>query len=127
MSGKSKEEIAFELVSKLKGVGVWGENNRAAILDMYAECLEATSGLRSVNGKAPMASQSESETAPVITETPMTKVEPVAPPQMAPKAAPHDTQPVQQQPAQQPIPQTLQPVMPQQTQMPQSRNLAQPR
>ena len=32
MSGKSKEEIAFELVSKLKGVGVWGENNMQAIL-----------------------------------------------------------------------------------------------
>ena len=55
MSGKSKEEIAFELVSKLKGVGVWGENNMVAILDMYAECLEATSGLRSVNGKKPAA------------------------------------------------------------------------
>ena len=40
MSGKSKEEIAFELVSKLKGVGVWGENNMQAILDMYAQCLD---------------------------------------------------------------------------------------
>lgn len=55
MSGKSKEEIAFDLVSKLKGVGVWGENNMAQILDMYAECLEATSGLRSVDGKTPSA------------------------------------------------------------------------
>jgi hypothetical protein len=55
MSGKSKEEIAFELVSKLKGVGVWGENNMAQILDMYAKCLEATSGLREVDGKAPSA------------------------------------------------------------------------
>ena len=55
MSGKSKEEIAFELVSKLKGVGVWGENNRVQILDMYAECLEAASGLRSVDGKMPSA------------------------------------------------------------------------
>lgn len=50
MSGKSKEEIAFDLVSKLKGVGVWGENNMTAILDMYAECLEATSGMRNVKG-----------------------------------------------------------------------------
>jgi len=50
MSGKTKEEIAFDLVSKLKGVGVWGENNMADILDMYAECLEATSGLRNVKG-----------------------------------------------------------------------------
>ena len=55
MTGKSKEEIAFELVSKLKGVGVWGENNMQAILDMYAQCLEATSGLRSVDGKTPSA------------------------------------------------------------------------
>ena len=57
MSGKSKEEIAFELVSKLKGVGVWGENNMAGILDMYAQCLEATSGLRSVDGKPSAAQQ----------------------------------------------------------------------
>ncbi len=47
MTGKSKEEVAFEILSKLKGVGVWGENNRAEILDIYAECLEATSGNRS--------------------------------------------------------------------------------
>ena len=57
MSGKSKEEIAFELVSKLKGVGVWGENNRQEILDMYAECLEATSGLRQLPGRKPIAQQ----------------------------------------------------------------------
>ena len=57
MSGKSKEEIAFELVAKLKGVGVWGENNMQQILDMYAECLEATSGLRSVQGRKPSALQ----------------------------------------------------------------------
>lgn len=55
MSGKSKEEIAFELVSKLKGVGVWGENNMSAILDMYAECLEATSGARDIPGRQPVA------------------------------------------------------------------------
>lgn len=47
MTGKSKEEVAFDILSKLKGVGVWGENNREAILDLYAECLEATSGNRS--------------------------------------------------------------------------------
>lgn len=50
-SGKSKEEIAFEILSKLKGVGVWGENNKDAILDMYAECLVAASGLRPVKGQ----------------------------------------------------------------------------
>lgn len=60
MTGKSKEEIAFELVSKLKGVGVWGENNMDAILDMYAECLEATSGLRKTKGMRAMPTQTQS-------------------------------------------------------------------
>lgn len=46
MSGKSQEEIAFELVSKLKGMGVWGERNMTDILDMYAECLDACKGKR---------------------------------------------------------------------------------
>lgn len=46
MSGKSQEEIAFELVAKLKGMGVWGEKNMGNILDMYAECLDATKGKR---------------------------------------------------------------------------------
>jgi len=64
MSGKSKEEIAFELVSKLKGVGVWGENNRKEILDMYAECLEATSGLRQLPGRRPIAQQQPAAAAP---------------------------------------------------------------
>ncbi len=53
--GKSKEEIAFEILSKLKGVGVWGENNKAAILDMYAECLVATNGKRVFGTAAPQA------------------------------------------------------------------------
>lgn len=64
MSGKSKEEVAFELVSKLKGVGVWGENNRKEILDMYAECLEATSGLRQMPGRKPVAQQATTQQAP---------------------------------------------------------------
>ena len=46
MSGKSPEEIAFELVAKLKGMGVWGEKNMPDILDMYAECLDAAKGQR---------------------------------------------------------------------------------
>ena len=46
MSGKSPEEIAFELVAKLKGMGIWGERNMSDILDMYAECLDATQGKR---------------------------------------------------------------------------------
>ncbi len=51
-SGKSPEEIAFELVNKLKGQGVWGERNISAILDMYAECLDATKGLRIYDGQS---------------------------------------------------------------------------
>jgi len=50
-SGKSKEEVAFDILAKLKGVGIWGENNKENILDMYAECLIATSGLRPVKGQ----------------------------------------------------------------------------
>ncbi|RKQ69256.1 hypothetical protein DES40_2055 [Litorimonas taeanensis] len=99
MSGKSKEEIAFELVSKLKGVGVWGENNRAEILDMYAECLEATSGLRKVKGvtsaaaiSAPapqqFAPQQALQTAPLQANSPQG-----ANPQRQQQAAPQIPQP----------------------------------
>ncbi|CAM3715404.1 hypothetical protein [Litorimonas haliclonae] len=86
MSGKSKEEIAFELVSKLKGVGVWGENNMDQILDMYAECLEATSGMRN---KKPAAQQpaAPSQSAP-----------PQFAPQQQPQVAP--AQQMHQQPQQ---------------------------
>ena len=49
-TGKSKEEVAFDLVSKLKGQGVWGERNIGPILDMYAECLIAAKGQRIVEG-----------------------------------------------------------------------------
>jgi len=49
-TGKSQEEVAFDLVSKLKGQGVWGERNIGQILDMYAECLIATKGQRIVEG-----------------------------------------------------------------------------
>lgn len=89
MSGKSKEEIAFELVSKLKGVGVWGENNMGQILDMYAECLEATSGMRN---KKPAAQQPP---APNQAARP-------APPQFAPQQQPQaaPAQQMHQQPQQ---------------------------
>ena len=50
-SGKSEAEVAFELLSKLKGQGVWGERNMSAILDMYAECLDAAKGLRAYEGQ----------------------------------------------------------------------------
>ena len=64
MSGKSKEEVAFEILSKLKGVGVWGEHNRKEILDMYAECLEATSGLRQLPGRKAAAQPPAQTQAP---------------------------------------------------------------
>lgn len=91
MSGKSKEEVAFELVSKLKGVGVWGENNMVAILDMYSECLEATSGLRSVDGKTPSAIRLQGQNS--------------TPAKAAPTPAVRQSAPIQQPPAQQPVPQ----------------------
>jgi len=50
-SGKSEAEIAFELLNKLKGQGVWGERNISAILDMYAECLDAARGFRTYEGQ----------------------------------------------------------------------------
>ena len=101
MSGKSKEEIAFELVSKLKGVGVWGENNMTAILDMYALCLEATSGLRSVDGKASAANQLANQTtAPASAPAPAVRAaapaRPAAPQHQPAAAAPQ--QPAPQQP-----------------------------
>ena len=119
MSGKSKEEIAFELVSKLKGVGVWGENNMVSILDMYSECLEATSGLRSVDGKVPPAlklaqqAAAPAKAAPAPTAAPAATQAPVmrqaAP---APQAAP--PQPVIQQPQVRQPQQLVQPVLQQQ-------------
>jgi len=106
MSGKSKEEIAFELVSKLKGVGVWGENNMVAILDMYAECLEATSGLRSVGGKKPAALLLTGQTAAPAKAAPAPALRQVAPPQQPPvqhpvgaAPQPRQPQPVAAQPA----------------------------
>lgn len=120
MSGKSKEEIAFELVSKLKGVGVWGENNKSAILDMYAECLEATSGLRDVEGVT-SAAKIVQETIPEVAIA--AAPEPVLPPQQNQQPVQQAAQYVPQQPIQQP---TQQP-MPQHAQMVQSHNLAQQR
>ena len=82
MAGKSKEEVAFELVAKLKGVGVWGEHNRAEILDMYAECLEATSGLRQLPGRKPVAQpqaqvQAQAQPAPATAQPQAAPQQPV--------------------------------------------------
>ncbi|MEP4053246.1 MAG: hypothetical protein ABJN22_13470 [Litorimonas sp.] len=91
MSGKSKEEVAFELVSKLKGVGVWGENNMQEILNMYAECLEATSGLRELDGKTPSALRLSGQNAVPAKAAP------------APAPATRQSAPMQQARAQQPV------------------------
>jgi len=67
-SGKSEAEIAFELVNKLKGQGVWGEKNLGPILDMFAECLDAAKGLRAYPGQnridAPVKTQTQSASNP---------------------------------------------------------------
>ena len=95
MPGKTKEEIAFELVSKLKGVGVWGENNMQQILDMYAQCLEATSGLRPMDGVKPSAVR----LAEAGSSTPKTQA---ALPHQQVSAAPQQAAPLQRAPMQQP-------------------------
>jgi hypothetical protein len=38
------------MLSKLKGLGVWGEGNKDEILDLFAECLIAAQGQRRVKG-----------------------------------------------------------------------------
>lgn len=96
-SGKSEAEVAFELLSKLKGQGVWGERNIGAILDMYAECLDAAKGLRAYEGQKrvevairKVAGEPILQTAPP--QTPVNMQPPAATRQPAPLQAP----PVQQ-------------------------------
>jgi len=101
MSGKSKEEIAFDLVSKLKGVGVWGEHNKAEILDMYALCLEATSGLRTLDGREPSALRLQGTASKPAKPAPAQTAQPIlrptgSHPAPTPPAVPQ--QPVAQQP-----------------------------
>ena len=101
MSGKSKEEVAFELVAKLKGVGVWGEHNRAEILDMYAECLEATSGLRQLPGRKPVAQpQAQAQVQPQAQPAPATAQPQAAPQQPAVQQQQQRVQQAYQQQAQ---------------------------
>jgi len=99
-SGKSEAEIAFELVNKLKGQGVWGEKNISEILDMYAECLDATKGLRAYPGQnrmdAPIKSPAARSAAPQTQAQPAMQQRP-AQPQMQPRAAAPQQQPVQTQ------------------------------
>lgn len=96
-SGKSDAEVAFDLTSKLKGQGVWGERNRKDILDMFAECLDAVKGLRVYEGqnrvdspitKGGAAPQMARPAQPTVQAQPQTQ----APaPQPAPQAAPQPT------------------------------------
>lgn len=105
-SGKSEAEVAFDLLSKLKGQGVWGERNIGAILDMYAECLDAAKGLRTYEGQnrvdVPVQSPSANVTRPSVQNTPVqapvTQAQAVQP--QAPQAPiqPSQAQAVQTQP-----------------------------
>lgn len=106
MSGKSKEEVAFELLAKLKGVGIWGENNIEAILDMYTQCLESTSGLRVLDGKIPVAQRLQEQDAAPTNAAPVTAQVP-APAQR--QAAPA---PAQRQAAPAPAPRQAAPAQP---------------
>ena len=102
-SGKSEAEVAFELLNKLKGQGVWGERNIGAILDMYAECLDAAKGLRAYEGQKRLdvairkvAGEPILQTAPP--QTPVNMQPPAATRQAVPNVAPP-----QQAPQQQPV------------------------
>ena len=97
-SGKSEAEVAFELLNKLKGQGVWGERNITAILDMYAECLDAAKGLRKYEGQnrveAPIyvgsqkpAVQTAPAQAPVNTQPPAAAIPAAQPVAAQPVAA----------------------------------------
>ena len=86
---KTQEEIAFEMLSKLKGLGVWGEGNKDEILDLYAECLVAAQGRRPVKGLeiAKLAPTAQ----PGVAKTPV-----AAPRAQQPQATPHQPVPLQQ-------------------------------
>jgi len=99
-SGKSEAEVAFDLLSKLKGQGVWGERNVAAILDMYAECLDAAKGFRSYEGQNRVEVPT-SKAAPKREVQPTQQVPQTAAPQQAPQtAAPQHPQAPMTQPQQ---------------------------
>lgn len=94
-SGKSEAEVAFDLLNKLKGQGVWGERNKSDILDMYAECLDAARGLRVYEGQrridasiltAGASSQAAPPAAPQMQAQPAAAPMP-SPPMPAPQAA----------------------------------------
>ena len=82
---KTQEEIAFEMLSKLKGLGVWGEGNKDEILDLYAECLIAAQGRRPVKGLE--ASKPAAAVQPGFAKTPIAAPR-AQQPQTAPQPAP---------------------------------------
>lgn len=94
-SGKSEAEVAFDLLNKLKGQGVWGERNKSDILDMYAECLDAARGLRVYEGQrrvdAPILTAGASSQA-ARPAAPQMQAQPAPAPMPAPQAAPQRTQ-----------------------------------
>ncbi len=104
-SGKSEAEVAFDLLNKLKGQGVWGERNKPAILDMYAECLDAVKGLRAYEGQNRVepairrlgpATAQQTPAQPALTQTapaapPMPQAQPAT--AQAPLAQPNAAQP----------------------------------
>lgn len=96
-SGKSEAEIAFELLNKLKGQGVWGERNISDILDMYAECLDAAKGLRAYEGQKRVDVPIQGpKTEPILRAAP-----PQTPVNLQPaRQIPPLQTPLQQQPAQ---------------------------
>ncbi len=118
-SGKSEAEVAFDLLNKLKGQGVWGERNLTAILDMYAECLDAAKGLRPYAGQtrvnapihapgsnvqpaaraaAPNSVQPQVQSqAQPLAQTP---AQPLAQAPLQPQAQPVQAQPMQAKPVQ---------------------------
>jgi len=95
-SGKSEAEVAFELLSKLKGQGVWGERNITAILDMYAQCLDAAKGLRAYEGQnrveAPIHTSSQKPAAQTAPAQALVNTQPPA--AAIPAAQPVAAQPV---------------------------------
>lgn len=118
-SGKSPEEVAFDLVNKLKGQGVWGEKNMPAILDMYAECLDTVRGLRAYSGQnrievpVRIGTPKKPATAPANLAAQSVPSQPVQPQQAQPVHPQHQpqagAQPTPYQPNQaQPKPQVMQ-------------------
>ncbi len=81
---KTQEEVAFEMLSKLKGLGVWGEGNKDEILDLYAECLIATQGCRRVKGLE--AAEVAPAFKPGFKQTPLPDPRAAAPQAAAPQA-----------------------------------------